>query len=67
MMDFDVDPHAEIAIRIWHPTAGSLGLIYDLKKIVPFDYFRDTRYHGYVAFEFQEMYEKMVRELKDEL
>lgn len=60
-------PHAEIIIRLWNPTAGPLGLIYDIKKRVPVDYFRDTRYHGYLGYEFQEMYEMMVREVKDEL
>lgn len=62
----DKKPHVEIAIRVWKPTKDIRGLIYDIKRIVPFDYFRDTRYHGYVGFEFQEMYKQMVQQLKDE-
>jgi hypothetical protein len=56
---------ADITIRVCHhDDPDSDGIIYQQRQMVPPLWFTDTRYHGYVAFQFQEMFEKMVHALK---
>lgn len=60
------DPYADITIRVYRPDGDDPegGLIYQNRKRIPVEYFSDTRYHGYVGFEFTEMYKDMVESLK---
>lgn len=58
--------YADITLRFCrHEDDSDPGVIYQRRKMIPVEYFSDTRYHGYVGFEFQEMYEQMVRALKE--
>lgn len=61
------EPLAEITIRVYRPDqdAHEGGRIYQNRRVIPIEYFSDTRYHGYVGFEFQDMYEDMVNTLKE--
>lgn len=59
------EPNADITIRVFQPDHGEDGMLYQNRQIIPIEYFSDTRYHGYVEFQFLEMYEDMVRALKE--
>lgn len=61
-----IDSYAEITIRVCeHYQDAERGVVYQHRQRVPVEYFSDTRYHGYISFQFQEMYEHMVRTLKE--
>lgn len=61
------EPYAEISIRVFRPDQDEHegGRIYQNRRVIPINYFSDTSYHGYVGFEFQDMYEDMVKTLEE--
>lgn len=56
------EPYARITIDVYdpHQRQDEGGLIYQQRRQLPPVWFTDTRYHGYVSAEFQEMYEDLV-------
>jgi hypothetical protein len=60
-------PCAHLVLRVYTNGLDADSTLYQEQRMLPASWLSDSRYSGYATFEFQEMYEHMVKAVKGKL